>query len=406
MIFFSNPKVSCTKLIEPHYEQTIKRIQASKSKYILAIQDQMRLNYTNHAAKTELGSIGKAGKTQQYGLIQHSVLCVTDQNVPLGLMDVKFFDYNEFNTTISRDKRSLQDKANVYWVNALQNMRKRLGTIEKRIITVADREGDFYEFLHPLIEAKEEFIIRAQHNRYTGETYKEHGDKLWTLLNDAPTRGSMEVTIQDVNSRETKTIDLYLKAIEVTIPIPKKIKKEQIEANNYQAIKINVVIAYNAEHEWVLLTRLPIDTTDQIKEIVDAYRSRWHIEDYHKVLKTGYQVDEIYLHSSLQTIENLLIMACISACRLYWLIYVGRSEPSIKADQVFEEFEWKAIYVFFKEKIPDEVPVLSEVILKIAKLGGYKQTQKTTQPGIKTMWIGFQHFTIAAQMYRNMSRKT
>lgn len=165
-------------------------------------------------------------------------------------------------------------------------------------------------------------------------------------------------------------------------------------------------MAYNDEHEWVLLTQLPIITTEQMEEIVMVYRSRWHIEDYHKVLKTGYQIDEIYLHSSRETIKNLIIMASISACRLYWLVYIGRTEVNIKADKLFEDFEWKAIYVFFKEKIPKECPVLSEVILRIARLGGHKKTKNGQPPGIKTMWIGFQQFTIAAQMYRNMSTKT
>ena len=194
--------------------------------------------------------------------------------------------------------------------------------------------------------------------------------------------------------------------MEVTLPPPNKGKKDREEKSDFHPIKVNVVMAYNEEHEWVLLTQLPIDTLEQIEEIVNIYRSRCHFEDYHKILKTGYQIDEIYLHASRETIENLMIMAPISACRLYWLIYIGRTEVDIKADQLFEDFEWKAIYVYFKEKIPQECPVLSEVILRIARLGGYKPTKKGQPPGIKTMWIGFQQFTIVAQMYRNMSTKT
>ncbi len=64
------------------------------------------------------------------------------------------------------------------------------------------------------------------------------------------------------------------------------------------------------------------------------------------------------------------------------------------------------IYVYFKEKIPKECPVLSEVILRVARLGGHKKTKNGQPPCIKTMWIGFQQFTIAAQMYRNMSTET
>lgn len=390
----------------PHYKQTIQRIKDSNAEYILAIQDQMRLNFTKHKAKTELGSIGKSGKTIQYGLIQHSVLSVTDQNEPLGLLDVRYFDYDDIDTSTSRDKRTIEEKANKFWIDALNKMRERLGDTEKKIITVADREGDFYEFLHCLIAKKEAFIIRSQHNRILGETYQKKGEKLRETLNKAPILGSMQVEIQDVTSREIKEITLFLKATQVTLPIPKKMPEDAINDHGYSSITLHVVQAYNDDHEWILLTKLPIDTLDQIKNIVMIYKSRWHIEDYHKVLKTGYQVDEIYLHTSKEAIKKLLVLSSISACRLYWLIYIGRAEDSIKADQLFEEFEWKALYVYFNEPIPKECPTVSEVMLKIARLGGYKDTKWSTPPGIKTIWAGYQQFTVAAQMYRNMSRKT
>ena len=131
------------------------------------------------------------------------------------------------------------------------------------------------------------------------------------------------------------------------------------------------------------------------------------IEDYHKILKTGYQIDEIYLHASREAIENALTMASISACRLYWIIYVGRVEASLKADSLFKDYEWKALYVYFKEKIPQQPPPLYEIILKIARLGGYKPRKGAQPPGIKTMWLGIQHFNIATEMYKNaLARET
>lgn len=393
-------------MIAPHYKQTVQRIEESDAEYVLAIQDQMRLNFTKHKAKSDLGSIGKSGNTIQYGLIQHSILSVTDRNEPLGLLDVSYFDYDDIDTSTSRDKRAIEDKANKFWIDALKKMRERLGNTQKKIITVADREGDFYEFLHRLIVEDEEFIIRSQHNRILGEIYQTKGEKLREKLSKAAIQGSIQVEIQDVNSREIKEITLLLKAIPVTLPIPKKMPENAINENGYTSITLHVVQAYNEEHEWILLTNLPIDTLDQIKKTVAIYKSRWHIEDYHKVLKTGYQVDEIYLHTSKETIKNLLILSSISACRLYWLIYIGRTEASLKADRLFEEFEWKALYVYFNEPIPNECPTVSEIMLKIARMGGYKATKWTNPPGIKTIWIGYQQLTVAAQMYRNMSTKT
>jgi len=394
--------VSSTKLIAPHYEQTVNRIGKNEAKYVLAIQDQMRLNFTSHKAKTDLGTIGKTGKTVQYGLIQHSVLAVTDENEPLGLLDVNYFDYSDIDASIDRGERKIEEKANIFWIDALTRMRNRLGDTQKKIITLADREGDFYEFLFTLTKNSEEFVIRSKHNRILGEIYKRKGEKSREQLDKSPIKGSMIVEIQDVNSREIKEITLHLKAISITLPVP-EMPADYKEEKGYTSIKLNVVIAYNDEHEWVLLTSLPIETLGQIKDIVTIYKSRWHIEDYHKVLKTGYQVDEIYLHSSKEAIKNLLVLSSISACRLYWLIYVGRTEASVKADQLFEEFEWKAVYVYFKEPIPDECPPVSAIMLKIARLGGYKDSKHANPPGIKSIWIGYQHFTIAAQMYRNMS---
>jgi hypothetical protein len=406
-IFFGNVKVTKDRLIEPHYEQTVVRVQSSQSKYILAIQDQMRLNYTHHLAKHDLGRIGKTGKTTQYGLIQHSVLCVDASNEPLGLIDLSFFDFSEFETEVHRDQRSVAEKTRCYWVDGLSRMRARLGNdCIVPIITVADREGDFYEWLHPLVLNKEAFVIRAQYNRVTGETFKKGNKKLKTVLDVSPVLGEMDVVIQDVASREVNTIRLKLKATRITLPAPKHLNKEQVDANQYGAIQLNVVCAYDGEHEWILLTSLPINTLEQLQEIVSIYQSRWHIEDYHKVLKTGYQVDEIYLHSSREAIVNFLVLASISACRLYWLIYVGRTEADIPADTLFEEFEWKSVYVYFNEPIPAKTPAIATTMQYIARLGGYKPSRKSQPPGIKTFWTGLQVFTPIAQMYRNMSRKT
>ena len=363
--FFSNPKVSSTSLLDPHYENTAQRIQDAKAEYILAICDQMRLNFTSHKAKTDLGSIGKSGNTIQYGIIQHSILTVSENNEPFGLIDVSHFDYDDIDNTKDCTKRDIADKVNIFWIDAVKKMRNRLGETDKKIVTVADREGDFYEFLHSLSLANESFIIRAKHNRVLGESHTK-GEKLLTT----DIQGSMQIEIQDVHSRKIKEINLNLKAVEITIPIPKKMSDSIISKNQYRAITLNVIQAYNEEHEWILLTTLPIETLEQLKKVVSMYRCRWHIEDYHKVLKTGYQADEIYLHTSKEAILNLLTLASISACRLYWLIYIGRVETSIKADKLFEEFEWKSLYVYFNEPIPEECPTSSYSYSENSENGG------------------------------------
>lgn len=398
--------MSKESLLEPHFLKTAERVSLDSSEYVLSIQDSTFLNYTSHKAKIELGRIGKTGKKEQYGIIQHNALCVTEKNEPLGLLDIQFCDNDQYDSSEHRHHRKLEKTILDRWVKALKNTRNLLKDCSKKIVTVADREGDFFEFLHELKNHDDLFVIRAKHNRHTGENHRQRGEKLFDLLDREEVIDTMEVEINDVQTREIKKIRLGLKCLKnVSLPPPDRSKERDIE--NYKPIHVNVVMAFNAEYCWILLTSLPVQTLAQIQRIIEIYRCRWHIEDFHKILKTAYQVDEIYLHASREAIENALTMAAISACRFYWVIYVGRVETTCSADRLFEEYEWKTLYIYFKEAIPKEVPLLSEVIYRIARMGGYKDKKEKKVPGIKTMWIGFQFFTVAANMHRNMlSTKT
>ncbi len=385
-------------MLKAHYQKTVVRAKEMSTDYILAIQDKTTLNFTTHQAKTELGRIGGKGKKSLYGLFQHSTLLVTPNNEPLGLIDVKHFDYDDYDLTVDRHERSIEEKHSYSWIEASKNRRERLGELSTPIITVADRESDIFEFLHELIEHKEQFVVRAQHNRLTGEKYSKCADKLFLLLDQEPDNGSLITLINDSNTHEIKEITLRLKSLQsVSLPAPRNGSTE-----HYQPIKINVLMAYNQEYCWILLTNLPTETQQQKTQVISIYKSRWHIEDYHKILKTGYQIDEIYLHSSRQAIISALALISLSACRLYWIIYVGRVEPECKADELFNEYEWKSPYIYLKEPLPSQPPPLAEVIIQIARMGGYKVQKNAHPPGIKSMWLGFQALGIAAEMYKNI----
>ena len=53
-----------------------------------------------------------------------------------------------------------------------------------------------------------------------------------------------------------------------------------------------------------------------------------------------------------------------------------------------------------------QVPTIRDVILLIARLGGYKHTKKSAPPGIKTMWEALKIFYPITEIYLNLSTKT
>jgi hypothetical protein len=406
--FYSNPKVKGSKLMNSHANETVKRIKNNESDYILAIQDQSYLNYSSHPAKTELGYINKTGKGKhnQYGLIQHSLLCVDSKNEPLGLLDLGFFHHDDFDHTVPSDKRDIQDKKTCFWINSFKKSQELLGETASKLIHVVDREGDFFEFLHELTSFDANYIIRSLSDRYTGEK-TQSGKKISELLEKAPVLGLIETEINDAKTHIKKQITFKVKMIkQIIFPVPRW-PQHKGKAQNYSPIKVNIVMAYNEDYCWKLLTNLQTDTLEDCVGIIKKYKERWHIEDLHKIEKTAYQIDEIYLHSSREAIETALVMASIAACRLYWIIFVGRQEQEISATNFFAENEWKAVYVYFNDPIPIGVPALREVVERIARMGGYKPNKKSLPPGAKTLWLGWQCFYAAAKMYQNlMSIKT
>lgn len=393
-------------LFLPHQACTVERIAQEESDYILAIQDSTYLNYTNHLAKTDLGRIASTKNRAQYGLIQHSTLCVTEHNEPLGLLDVQFFHHDERNTQIPSDQRALEDKQTDCWLKGCKVLQKKLQNASKTIVTIADREGDFFEFLNYLLEQKQPFIIRAKYDRYTGEKHRRREGRLFQSLEDTEVKARMQVSLYEASTRNFKEIKLALKSVQ-NIKLPPVYRGRGSIHKTDKPIQVNAVMAYNDTYRWILLTSLPVDTEEDIQRVVKFYRCRWHIEDFHKVLKTVYQVEKIYLHASRQTLENALMLASLSACRFYWMVYVGRKDQLTPADRLFKKEEWESLYVYFKEPLPSKAPPISDVILRIARLGGYKQRKGDKPPGVKTLWIGFQFFMAISTMYHNMlSRKT
>ncbi len=82
------------RIMASHREKTSAR--AAGQRTILAIQDTSYLVYTHHPQTTGLGEISlKKGKNKDKiysrGLVMHTCLAVTDQGLPLGLLDQKIF---------------------------------------------------------------------------------------------------------------------------------------------------------------------------------------------------------------------------------------------------------------------------------------------------------------------------
>ncbi len=90
--------------------------------------------------------------------------------------------------------------------------------------------------------------------------------------------------------------------------------------------------------------------------------------------------------------EKALATYSIVAWRLLWLTYEARAHPKKRIDEVLEEQEWQVLYLATQKQkqLANKSPTLREGIRRIASLGGFLGRKGDGEPGVKTLWRGWQ----------------
>jgi hypothetical protein len=128
-------------------------------------------------------------------------------------------------------------------------------------------------------------------------------------------------------------------------------------------------------------------------DIIKFYVCRWEVEIFFKILKSGCKIEERELKTA-ERIKNMMAIFFILAWRLMYITNMGRQHPDIPCTAIFEDAEWKSVYkITQKTKIPSTPPTLMEIILMIARLGGYLAGKNRPPPGSKVMWKGMRRMS-------------
>ena len=155
--------------------------------------------------------------------------------------------------------------------------------------------------------------------------------------------------------------------------------------------------------EWFLLTSLPVTSRQQALKILEWYRLRWRIEDWHRVLKSGCKVE--YLgHRTGERIERAVTINAVIAWRLTAMTLLGRDTPELPADILFSDIEIIALEDFAKDRKLPPPDNLGRAVLTMAMLGGYLNRKGDSPPGHAKLWEGYTRLATTAQTYERLLR--
>lgn len=403
--FFNNAKVNCSEMFRCHQEQTLGRIK--KHKVVLAIQDSTYLDFSNH---TKLKGKGPIGTQQQNltGYVMHSTLAVSAEGLPLGLLTHDLWARDEIkkNPIATNQKLPVEKKESYKWMRALEAVHA-LKLDDQEIINIADREADFYEFFEAVERLEERIIIRARYDRRVMEEQDEVDEEneenkkgMWDFMLEQPVRfkESVEVSrnhiqIKGKNKsefREQRVAEVEVRVGQATFSPPSN--KKQKTALTHKLVYVKEVNAPDGiiPLEWMLITNLSILTDEDISRIIKYYRLRWMIEEFHRILKTGCAIENCLLEDT-EAMFRYITLFSIIAWRLFWITRLQRIDPEAPCTQGVADVEWKGLYCFMHRTkvLPTKVPTIREMIIWVARLGGFLARKGDGEPGIITVWRGW-----------------
>jgi len=141
--FFDNAQVDTNGILAPHIAQTLDRM--SRVPVVLAVQDTTEFNLSHLPATEGLGY--GTGKNPR-GFMMHSLLAVTPEGLPLGVLGMKTWVRleEERGRKHHRKTRPIAGKESIKWLEGIEHLAAlRARCAETRLVGVGDRESDLYE---------------------------------------------------------------------------------------------------------------------------------------------------------------------------------------------------------------------------------------------------------------------
>jgi hypothetical protein len=383
-------QLSLPQLLAGHYASTVERM--GEHSVVLTVQDTTTLNYSSHLDTEGLGPVGSR-KDGAQGLLLHDTMAFTPEGVPLGLLDAQLWARSpeEFGKRTQRSRLPIEQKESQKWLHSFTAAAAAQHELaHTQVVSIGDREADVYEFFQLALSRQDhpQLLVRAEQDRRVDDGHQ----RLWERVEAQAIAGYQSVQASRRRGRAARVAQLAVRFAEVELQPPKN------RPHLGPPVRLWAVLAREEEPpsgveplEWMLLTTLPVHTTEQAAEKLHWYTQRWQIEVYHRTLKSGCRIEERQL-ATAQRLENCLAIDLVVAWRIFHLTRLGREVPDLPCTVYFDDLAWKALYGFL-HRTPDppaQPPTLRQAIRMVASLGGFLGRKGDGEPGTKSIWLGLQ----------------
>ena len=369
----------------PHWQQT--RQAMGQHPLVLILHDTTDLDFTDHAALQDAGPIGDG---RGRGFLQHNSLAVVPQpQQVLGLAYQQLRRRKKAPTGEHAQKRKRRRRESELWLEGIQAAgRPPEGC---RWVDVGDRGSDIYEAMAASKAQDHDFLFRVVQNRQVGTSpacTELVGLRQWAR--SLPRQGTDTVDIPARGGRTARTAVVDLAAAPVWIPAP----QGTLQRWSQPILAAWVLRIWEAHPpvgheplEWILVCSVPTTTLAELRERRDWYACRWLVEVYHHIEKNGCR-EEARRFETAARLEACLAILSVVAVRIFQLRTALVSQPEAPAEEVATTDEISVLCAAQKQKA--QGLTVRAFVRGVAKLGGFLGRKGDGEPGVQTLWRGYQ----------------
>lgn len=309
--------------------------------------------------------------------------------------------HDERCTTDRHDRRPFEERESALWMRCMHSVSVRLAAQAPgtRPWFQLDRGADSNRVFQGATELEADFTIRSTHDRRL-----DTGGRLRSAVHRARPLGFLSTHIVDSHAAagrpRSRVVSLTLRARRAVLRL------QSTSGRRYGSLAITVVHAYEARPsrdrpriEWYLLTNVVATSLAAAAEVVQAYRCRWRIEEFHRAWKSGLcDVEASQLRSADVFRKWATILAAV-ASRAERLKTRSRADPDGAATLELTQAEVDAAILLTHSKHELGAPLtLQQAVDLVAQLGGYTGRRNSGgPPGTTVITRGLQIVAIAAE---------
>jgi hypothetical protein len=403
--FLNNDEVEASSILAPHVAATADRVAAAGVAYCIGDTTEFRFGGLEREG---MGPLQGGGS----GFLAHIGLAVAadGSRLPLGILGIETIVRPDTPKGRRGTKKSRRagDSESRKWIRVATAAEEAVGG-RAQVIHLMDREADIYDLLASLVERGSRFVIRVGQNR-NGED-KDGPGKMFELL-----EGGREVVTRNVPlsrrlratkqhpKRTERRADLTLSSQTLALHRPASAR-----TSLPPVLTLNFVHAFEKEPptgepsvDWKLVTSEPCSSRKQVEAVVDAYRTRWVIEELNKALKTGCGFQKSQLES-FDSILNLLAILLPVAVQLLALRSLAAEQKH--AISALSSTQLMVLRAMAKNVALPKNPTAEQALLAIASLGGH--LKRNGPPGWIVLGRGFHdlvRYVEAWEVLKNMRK--